>query len=63
MTDGVETPLALVRHGAPVYENLMKLGRSEPWLRETLSQLQIYDIRDVRYALLDAAGDIHVLYA
>ncbi|ASS76504.1 hypothetical protein CIG75_17095 [Tumebacillus algifaecis] len=55
-------PMPLVRHGKLVYDNLMKLGKSEPWVREMLSQLQIYDIRDVRYALLDQSGRVHVLF-
>jgi uncharacterized membrane protein YcaP (DUF421 family) len=56
-------PLHLVRQGKLVYENLMKIGKSEPWVREMLSQLQIYDLRDVRYALLDQFGRVHILYA
>ncbi len=63
MKEHVEMPIAIVREGRLIYDNLMKVGKSEPWLRETLSQLQIYDIRDVRYALLDGAGAVHVLFA
>ncbi|MCX7570157.1 hypothetical protein OS242_09290 [Tumebacillus sp. DT12] len=59
----VQMPLCLIRQGRTMYDNLMKIGKSEPWLRETLSQLQIYDVRDVRYALLDPNGSVHVLYA
>ena len=63
MQDAVDYPLPLIQKGSLQYQNLMKLRKSEPWLRETLSQLQIYDMRDVRYAMLDEFGDIHVLYA
>lgn len=63
MNEPVEMPLYLIRQGRLVYENLMKIGKSEPWVRETLSQLQIYDIRDVRYALLDQIGNVHILHA
>ncbi|KEO82457.1 YetF domain-containing protein [Tumebacillus flagellatus] len=57
------TSLPLIQAGKMCYENLMKAGLNEPWLRETLSQLQIYDLRDVRFALLDESGGVHVLYA
>jgi uncharacterized membrane protein YcaP (DUF421 family) len=59
----LEKPVPLIQQGKMIYDNLMKAGVTEPWLRETLSQLQIYDLRDVRYALLDPSGDVHVLYA
>jgi uncharacterized membrane protein YcaP (DUF421 family) len=59
----VQLPIPLIQQGRTLYDNLMKLGKSEPWLRETLSQLQIYDVRDVRFALLDQAGSVHVLFA
>lgn len=56
-----EHPVPLVKGGSLLYDNLMKIGKNEPWLRDALSQLQIYDIREVRYALLDTTGQIHVL--
>lgn len=59
----LEKPLALIQQGKMIYDNLLKAGITEPWLREMLSELQIYDLRDVRYALLDTRGDVHVLYA
>ncbi len=62
MEEELAKPMHLVRHGKLVYENLMRLGKSEPWVREMLSQLQIYDVRDVRYALLDPIGRVHVIY-
>ncbi|MBL0386839.1 DUF421 domain-containing protein [Tumebacillus sp. ITR2] len=55
--------IPLIQAGKMCYDNLMKAGLNEPWLRETLSQLQIYDLRDVRFALLDPSGSVHVLYA
>jgi hypothetical protein len=63
MREPVEMPVAIVREGRLIYDNLMKVGKSEPWVRETLSQLQIYDIRDVRYAMLDQSGAVHVLFS
>lgn len=63
MKKDLEMPIALVREGRLIYDNLMKAGKSEPWVRETLSQLQIYDIRDVRYAMLDQSGAVHVLFS
>ncbi|HEU4963135.1 MAG TPA: YetF domain-containing protein [Bacilli bacterium] len=63
MKEPVEMPLYLIRQGRLVYDNLMKIGKSEPWVRETLAQLQIYDVRDVRYALLDQFGHVHILHA
>jgi uncharacterized membrane protein YcaP (DUF421 family) len=62
LMDDIQLPLCLIRQGRTMYENLMRIGKSEPWLRETLSQLQIYDVRDVRYAMLDPFGQVHVLY-
>jgi uncharacterized membrane protein YcaP (DUF421 family) len=62
MDEQLKWPVYLVRQGRPEYDNLMKLCKSETWLRETLAQVEIYDIRDVRYALLDHRGAVHILH-
>lgn len=53
-------PLYLIRQGRIIYENLIQIGRTEPWMRERLQDLQVYDIRQVRYAHLDNNGFLHV---
>ncbi|BCJ86948.1 hypothetical protein skT53_19330 [Effusibacillus dendaii] len=50
----------LIRKGRIEHENLIRIGRTEPWIRERLQDLEVYDIRQVRYALLDENGTLHV---
>ena len=53
-------PLYLIEQGKIVYDNLIRIGRTEPWIRERLQDLQVYDIGQVRYAHLDPDGTLHV---
>lgn len=53
-------PLYLIKKGKIIHDNLIQVGRTEPWIRERLQDLQVYDIRDVRYAHLDPNGNLHV---
>ncbi|GAX90780.1 YetF domain-containing protein [Effusibacillus lacus] len=53
-------PLYLIEQGHIQRSNLMRIGRTEPWVRERLQDLQVYDIRQVRYAHLDQFGTLHV---
>lgn len=53
-------PFYLIRQGEIVRENLIRIGRTEPWMRERLQDMQVYDIRSVRYAHLDRNGFLHV---
>jgi uncharacterized membrane protein YcaP (DUF421 family) len=57
---GWANPFYLIRQGEIVRENLIRIGRTEPWMRERLQDLQVYDIRCVRYAHLDRNGFLHV---
>ncbi|MFC4768372.1 YetF domain-containing protein [Effusibacillus consociatus] len=54
------SPLYLIRRGEILHENLIRIGRNEPWMRERLQDLEVYDMRQVRYAHLDHKGDLHV---
>ncbi|WP_018132095.1 YetF domain-containing protein [Effusibacillus pohliae] len=56
----VRKPFYLIERGKIVYSNLIEIGRTEPWIRERLQDLQVYDIRQVRYAHLDSEGTLHV---
>jgi uncharacterized membrane protein YcaP (DUF421 family) len=53
-------PLYLIRRGKIMHDNLIRIGRTEPWVRERLQDLQVYDIGQVRYAHLDPNGNLHV---
>lgn len=53
-------PVYLIHRGELLHENLIRAGKTEPWMRERLQDLQVYDMRDVRYAHLDPAGNLHV---
>lgn len=59
MSEGVK-PFYLIRQGKILRDNLIRIGRTEPWMRERLQDLQVYDIRCVRYAHLDPNGILHV---
>jgi uncharacterized membrane protein YcaP (DUF421 family) len=54
------TSIYLIQRGEIVQDSLLKIRKTEPWVRERLQDLQIYDIRQVRYAHLDRYGNLHV---
>lgn len=53
-------PTELIYDGVINKNNMSKLGLEERWLRDQLNQHGIFDVRQVSYAQIDAAGKLYI---